>query len=134
VDFYRSVPPEPEVEGWSGFDLAAYLEEIPNGSPSPYEIVARQEVREMIRAAIRELPPDQAQAMELRFVGELSLQEIAAEMHRSEGAVKALLHRAVRNVRARRERQSQTATVARAEVVQEEATPHERRGTVRLRR
>ena len=43
--------------------------------------------------AIRHLPPERQQLLVLKFVDELSTEQIAVIMGRSEGAVKALLHR-----------------------------------------
>jgi len=53
--------------------------------------------------AVRELPADHRQAVELRFVHELSAHEIGRIMGRSEGAVRVLIHRALRSVRRRLE-------------------------------
>jgi len=53
--------------------------------------------------AVRALPPEHRRAVELRFVHELSVQEIGRIMGRSEGAVRVLIHRALRSVRRRLE-------------------------------
>jgi RNA polymerase sigma-70 factor (ECF subfamily) len=42
---------------------------------------------------VRHLPPERQQLLVLKFVDELSTKQIAIIMGRSEGAVKALLHR-----------------------------------------
>ena len=49
-------------------------------------------------AAVRRLPGDRRRAVVLRFVDELSTAEIAGILQRSEGAVRVLLHRALRTV------------------------------------
>ncbi len=49
-------------------------------------------------AAVRRLPGDRRRAVVLRFVDELSTAEIAGILQRSEGAVRVLLHRAMRSV------------------------------------
>jgi RNA polymerase sigma-70 factor (ECF subfamily) len=49
-------------------------------------------------AAVRRLPADRRRAVILRFVEEMSIREIAAVMERSEGAVRVLIHRALRSV------------------------------------
>jgi RNA polymerase sigma-70 factor (ECF subfamily) len=134
VDFYRAHPMPEENEAWSGLDVAAYLDQMPNGGPSPYEIVERKELYGLVRRAIADLPPDQARVIDYRFVGELSLKEIAAEMERTEGAIKSLLHRAIHNVRAWLEQAGETPTVARVALAEGEVQHHERRGVVRLRR
>ncbi|HUG47380.1 MAG TPA: RNA polymerase sigma factor [Candidatus Limnocylindria bacterium] len=55
---------------------------------------------ELVRAwqVIEELPPDRRRALVLRFVEEMSAAEIGAVLGRSEGAVRVLIHRAVRSV------------------------------------
>ena len=49
-------------------------------------------------AAVRRLPADRRRAVVLRFVDEMSTAEIAGILGRSEGAVRVLLHRALRTV------------------------------------
>ncbi len=49
-------------------------------------------------AAVRRLPGDRRRAVVLRFVEEMSTAEIAGVLGRSEGAVRVLLHRALRTV------------------------------------
>jgi RNA polymerase sigma-70 factor, ECF subfamily len=49
-------------------------------------------------AAVRRLPGDRRRAVVLRFVDEMSTAEIAGILERSEGAVRVLLHRALRSV------------------------------------
>ncbi len=68
--------------------------------PSPQEIVERHEVQQLVRSAIAALPPDQGDALIFRFLGELSAQEMAPLLGRSEAAVKSLLHRATVALRA----------------------------------
>ncbi|HWE90258.1 MAG TPA: sigma-70 family RNA polymerase sigma factor [Pseudonocardiaceae bacterium] len=48
--------------------------------------------------AVRQLGDDQRECVVLRFLQGLSVAETAAAMHRSEGAIKALQHRAVRRL------------------------------------
>src|SRR5690242_39487 len=59
--------------------------------------VRRDEVRAAWRAVDR-LPGERRQAMVLRFVDELSTAEIAGVLGRSEGAVRVLIHRALKSV------------------------------------
>ena len=49
-------------------------------------------------SAVARLPGDRRRAVVLRFVEEMSTAEIAAVLGRSEGAVRVLLHRALRTV------------------------------------
>lgn len=135
ADYYRSPARQVEVQTWPPEELVAYLESRADEGPSPYELVVRQEVRAALRAALHQLPPDQARAVDYRFFGELSIREIAAEMERPEGAVKSLLHRALQNLR---QHLTQTAKAAKIRKVIVETSAkeqiHERRPTVPIRR
>lgn len=51
--------------------------------------------------AVDKLPDDQRRVISMRFAGEKSIREIAAELGRSEGAVKQLQFRALENLRNR---------------------------------
>ena len=57
----------------------------------------RDEIRRAWRAVSR-LPDDRRRALVLRFVHEMTPAEIAAVLGRSEGAVRVLVHRALRSV------------------------------------
>jgi RNA polymerase sigma-70 factor (ECF subfamily) len=59
--------------------------------------VSRDEVARAWRA-VDGLPEERRQALVLRFVDEMSAREIGAVMGRSEGAVRVLIHRALRAV------------------------------------
>jgi len=59
--------------------------------------VRRDEARAAWQALGR-LPGERRQAMVLRFVDELSTAEIAGVLGRSEGAVRVLIHRALKSV------------------------------------
>jgi RNA polymerase sigma-70 factor (ECF subfamily) len=61
------------------------------------DAVRRDEARAAWRAVGR-LPGERRQAMVLRFVDELSTAEIAGVLGRSEGAVRVLIHRALKSV------------------------------------
>ncbi|MBA2700406.1 MAG: sigma-70 family RNA polymerase sigma factor [Chloroflexi bacterium] len=50
--------------------------------------------------AVRRLPGDRRRALVLRFVDEMSTAEIAGVLGRSEGAVRVLIHRALKSVSA----------------------------------
>ena len=68
---------------------------------APGDVVEAAAAREAIGAAweaVARLPEDRRRAVILRFVDEMSTAEIAAILGRSEGAVRVLLHRALRAV------------------------------------
>jgi RNA polymerase sigma-70 factor (ECF subfamily) len=60
-------------------------------------VVRRDDVGAAGRALAR-LPGDRRRALILRFVDEMTTQEIAGILGRSEGAVRVLIHRALRSV------------------------------------
>ncbi len=60
--------------------------------------VTRRAEVEAAWAAIDRLPGDRRRALVLRFVEEMSTAEIAGVLGRSEGAVRVLIHRALRSV------------------------------------
>ncbi len=71
------------------------------GVSAPGDVVETAAAREAVSAAwqaVGRLPEDRRRAVILRFVDEMSTAEIAAVLGRSEGAVRVLLHRALRSV------------------------------------
>ena len=60
--------------------------------------VARHDEAAAAMAAVGRLPDDRRRALTLRFVEEMSTAEIAGILGRSEGAVRVLIHRALRSV------------------------------------
>ena len=62
------------------------------------ETAAAREAGSAAWQAVARLPEDRRRAVILRFVDEMSTVEIAAVLGRSEGAVRVLLHRALRSV------------------------------------
>lgn len=70
--------------------------ELPDGSPSITVQAPPQEPEARVRTLLGGLGPDHRRVLELRFLLGLSLREAAAEMGRSEGAIKQLQLRALR--------------------------------------
>jgi len=92
IDYYRkkkSLPLSEEMESklFSEDDLLAQL--------------VKGEKQEKVFMAVSNLSKDQREVINLRYKGDLSNKEIAQIIGRSEGAVKAILHRAVENLRRR---------------------------------
>ncbi len=79
--------------------VRALIEGLRSDGPDPHALAERQEVRALVRAAIAALPPDQSDAVLLRFVGDMPLKEIADALGKTEGAIKSLLHRALIGLR-----------------------------------
>lgn len=73
---------------------------LPDPAPShdPATSALRRAEAAAVWDAVASLPPDRRRALVLRFVEEMSIAEIAGILGRSEGAVRVLLHRAVRAV------------------------------------
>ena len=71
------------------------LEHALEPEPGPELALTQLEWKTDLLAAVRALPDDQQQVILLRFGQELRNKEIARIMQRSEGAIKALLHRAL---------------------------------------
>ena len=64
----------------------------------PAAVVATRDEAARAWRVIEGLPEDRRQALTLRFVDEMSAREIGEVMGRSEGAVRVLIHRALRAV------------------------------------
>jgi RNA polymerase sigma-70 factor (ECF subfamily) len=73
--------------------------EIPDDSDSPDDSVARNEVREKVREAIRSLPPHYRIVLLLRDIEQLSTREVSEALELPETTVKMRLHRARLGVR-----------------------------------
>ncbi len=60
---------------------------------NPHHAAERNNERELLLAAIQELPPTRQELLTLKFVERMSNAEIGDVLERSEGAVKSLYHR-----------------------------------------
>lgn len=80
----------PLIEG-----MRSFLDRLESMQPDPGELLRRSEVREIVRDSILSLSEDQREAVVYRFLGDMSILEIAQAMERNEGAIKSLLHRAM---------------------------------------
>ena len=78
----------------TSLDAAAEL----TGSNDPAETAIRRADARTALAAVGRLPADRRRALWLRFVDQMSTAEIAGVLGRSEGAVRVLIHRALRTV------------------------------------
>ena len=68
--------------------------QMPQTHPSPHEILEKEELRDIIRKAVTQLPPAQHKVFNLRYREELPIKEIASHLNRSEGTVKSHLYHA----------------------------------------
>ena len=60
---------------------------------NPHKVAERTNERELLLAAIQQLPPERQQLLMLKFVERMSNADIGRLMGRSEGAIKSLYHR-----------------------------------------
>jgi RNA polymerase sigma-70 factor, ECF subfamily len=77
--------------------LTEALEE--DAAQAPEQVVLRQEAQTELCAALRRLPPQQQQVLQLRFAHGLGAAEIAAVLGKGEGAVRILIWRALKLLR-----------------------------------
>jgi RNA polymerase sigma-70 factor (ECF subfamily) len=66
----------------------------PDDAPSPQEQVERQDTQQAVRLAMASLPPEFRQVLVLRYLQEMSYQEIAQALALPEGTVKSRINRA----------------------------------------
>ena len=78
--------------------LEAVAEPVPAGESDPAGLLTLAEEARGLRRALERLPVDRRQVVVLRVVDGLSAREIAAVLGRSEGAVRVLQHRALRQL------------------------------------
>ncbi len=74
--------------------------DVPVGTPSPSQILRRQERFDRLEAAVEKLTPEYRQVVLLSRIEGLSAKEIADRMNRSPNAVRHLIVRALRELRA----------------------------------
>ena len=116
--FHHALANLPRFE-WRGAPFGAWLFRIAsNAIADHYKRVAREtgdpvsvepaqpppegvERRASLYRAVEELPEDQRRVIRMRFGQERSIREVAGELGRSEGAVKQLQFRALKNLRSR---------------------------------
>jgi len=78
---------DPDAEGEPDEDLG------------PAELAERQHVAQVVRAAVETLSAEQRMVVQLRYFDQLSTEETARLMGKQEGAIKAMLYRALRSLR-----------------------------------
>jgi len=81
---------------WLELQDVQYREDDPG---APEAMVLQMDENGRLQQAVQALPPDQRQAILLRFFAGMRNKEVGRVMNRSEGAVKLLVFRAVGNLR-----------------------------------
>lgn len=92
LNWYRAKGRRPSTEG-----LDAALE-VPSDIPGPAESLERNEAIRRVRAAVSGLAPERQHLIALKYGEGRSNAEVADIMGRTEGAVKALHHRTLREL------------------------------------
>lgn len=86
TDYYRARRPTAPLD--EGLQMVAT-------GPSPEEAALALDDQQAVMRAIQTLSPDQQDVVLMRFSGDMKLKEIAAVLGKTEGAVKALMFRAL---------------------------------------
>jgi RNA polymerase sigma factor (sigma-70 family) len=94
MDFHRRTTRRPR------FSLEGYIETLYDDEErEPEQVALRQEEVVQLQEHLAILSADQREILRLRFADELPCAQIAARMHKSEGAVRAALARALNRLR-----------------------------------
>ena len=94
IDYWRKKGRAPQLAA-----IADYQEPLADPAPLPEERALSAERRDAISRLVAMLPREQRQAIELRILAGLSVQESARLMGKSDAAVKMLQQRALKNLR-----------------------------------
>jgi RNA polymerase sigma-70 factor, ECF subfamily len=78
--------------------IETMLTDPPAPDADPAGLSLRADDARRVRAALAQLPDERRQVVLLRFADDLSAREIGEVLDRSEGAVRVLLHRALREL------------------------------------
>jgi RNA polymerase sigma-70 factor, ECF subfamily len=73
--------------------------DLPTTGDAPPDVVESSEEYRELREVLRRLPADRQQLLILKFVERMPNAQIATAMGRTEGAVKALLHRTIESLK-----------------------------------
>jgi RNA polymerase sigma-70 factor (ECF subfamily) len=98
VDHYRQQRRTETIEA---------VERLPSQDPPPDERMLADERSSVLRRAMAELPADYQEVIRLRIILSLPTAVVGEWLDRSEGAVRVLLHRALKALRRKMERSSE---------------------------
>jgi len=90
TDFYRARKDNISLDG--DYDKVS-------DEPDPAQITETESERRELMQVIARLPEDHRRVIILRFIEDYSFSEIAAALRKSEGAVRVVLHRALKKMR-----------------------------------
>jgi len=77
---------------------SSWKDTLSDGSAGAQQVQRDVDVS-LVRRALNALPPDQARALSLRYLSDLPISAVAADLKRSVNATNVLLYRAVRSLR-----------------------------------
>jgi RNA polymerase sigma-70 factor (ECF subfamily) len=92
IDFYRARKQERSLEEFDP-DAFGEKEQVTERTETSLEL-------DRLKKALRAMRPEYQEIVILRFIEELSIKEVAHILLKTEGAVKLLQHRAIKNLRA----------------------------------
>jgi RNA polymerase sigma-70 factor (ECF subfamily) len=72
---------------------------VADKAPGPEELTERKFLLEQAAAAIEQLPESQRDVIQLRFMGDMNVSEVAALLGKEPGNVRVLQHKALKNLR-----------------------------------
>jgi RNA polymerase sigma-70 factor, ECF subfamily len=84
-----------------GHENAAVLQTLADKEPSAEDQVARAELRGQVLAILRSLPEDYRLPLTLRYIGGADYETIQTQLGLTNGALRGLLHRGLKLLRAR---------------------------------
>ena len=93
IDYYRVRRPTAPLE--EGLPIISSM------GHTPEEAALALDDQQAVARAVRSLSPDQQDVVLMRFAGDMKLKDIAAALGKTEGAVKALLFRALGALRSK---------------------------------
>jgi RNA polymerase sigma-70 factor, ECF subfamily len=94
IDFWRQNKREAKI-----LENDGDLSDIPDSSDNPEELLTKARAGERISQAMETIPQEQREVIILKFINELSYEEIAALLHKKEAAVRQLQCRGLKNLR-----------------------------------
>lgn len=94
IDFWRKQGRAPQI-----VDISDYQEVLMDRKEKPEEHTLRQEGQRQMLNLVETLPLEQRQAVYLRILQGLPIRDVAAKMNKTEGAIKMLQMRALKNLR-----------------------------------
>jgi len=92
IDYYRTKKKYVDIENVAEENLI-------DPSPSPQKKIEKDLNLSLIKKALKKLEPDQQNVLIMRFINDLSHQEIAQALNKSLGAIRVIQHRALKKLK-----------------------------------